>query len=706
MPHQAPAASAFSATQRLTLQRVELAVEPRPDGRPASGLAHELECLDGVREATVNPVTGRAVVLFDPGRVSVEQLVRAVECHGYEAGRSVARWRLPLNGLDGTNGARRLERAVARIPGVRAADIDLLGATLTVAYSPRRTDITMIRETMVREGFEPGPQPSLSDDDDLPYPTAQHEAEYGDLSRRLWFTAAVAVPVVLITHPTLIGWHPDAPDLTVAGRAVWLAVALLSLPALLYGGFHFYRSLWLSFKHRSADGNMLVALAATVAWVYSAGWAAFSPTVEPAPTGGPLFDVAIGLVGLVLLGQTIEVRARIRAARPLARARALLPAHARVRRNGTECELPRQEVVVGDVVVVNPGESAPVDGTVIENVAVVDGSGVTGAAPLLECPPGAGVLAGSRNSGGSFALRATHVGKDTRLRRILDLATEAQGTKAPEQRRLESFAGNLTPAVVIMAVLAFMGWYTFGPAPALRDAVLVSLAVLLAASPRAVALAAPTAVAVGVARALRDGILVRSADAFRAVRRADTVVIGDLNHSPHDVDVAEMLAWSVRRLGFETIAGAWLTAGDERTISQSELSRAIQRLQRRGRRVAVVTDGHTEQAALSQADVGIALGAGADVAAEAGDLTVLDGCASRVSPALALGRRTANAIRQNIVLAWGYNGLALPAALGAWYALTGTLLSPWAAAAIMVAGTLTVVANADRLWRTGWSDRP
>ncbi len=681
--------------QRLKLERVELPIGNLGCPGAAAPLARWLERLDGVREATVNPVSERAVVVFDPGRVSIEQLVRTLEDRQLEVGRSVARWRLPLAGLDGANSAHRLERAVQGVAGVHAGNVDLVGRTLTVEYSPRRTDLAVVRDAIARQGFDVLLPPAVAGLDAGPDVLTQQEAEYRDLMRRFWFSTAIAAPTLLLSHPTWFGWESSLLFTTLGSRTVWATLATLALIGLLYSGRHFFRALRIALSHGTADASMLVALAVAVAWAYSALWVVLPEPALPASPAWPLYDLAIGVVALALLGRALEVRAQAQAARPIARLRALLPPVGRVRRRGREVGVPREEIVTGDVVVVAPGERIPADGQVIEGSARTDLSDVTGERRTLDRGVGDRVLAGSRNLGRRFTMQATRVGKDTLIRWGVDLASEAQGTKAPIQRRLDAVSKAFTPGVLIVAIVGFMGWYTLGPEPAVHYAVRAFLVVLIAASPRALALGTPSAVAAGIGRAVRDGVLVRSAKALDAARRVDTVVVGP-SPTQEEPDLTRAPAFAaLRRMGLDVIHSHPAPGRGRAPQPAAEL---VTRLRAAGRQVAMVGNVRTDAAAMSLADVGIGLGTGVDVATEAADITLLTGRMDGAVTAIALSRRTMRAIRQNVIGALGYNAVAVPVALGLLYPVTGVLLPPIVATAAMVLSSLTVAANAARPW--------
>ncbi len=307
-------------------------------------------------------------------------------------------------------------------------------------------------------------------------------------------------------------------------RALWFISCFLTVPIMVYVGRRFFTGAWLAFKHREATMDTLVALGTGSAWVYST-FALFLPGIFPEGTAHPFYEATAVVITLVMLGQALEARAKGKTSQALRRLMDLRPRTARVVRGGEEVEVPAQEVRVGELLVVRPGERVPVDGEVAEGQSAVDESMVTGESLPVEKSVGDPVVGGTLNRAGSFRFRAARVGKDTVLAHIVDMVRTAQGSKPSIQRTVDYVAGYFVPAVMIIAVLTFAVWYTFGPDPRLSFAAVVAVAVLVIACPCALGLATPISVMVSVGKAAEYGILVRNGDALQAARRIDTVVL-------------------------------------------------------------------------------------------------------------------------------------------------------------------------------------
>ena len=293
---------------------------------------------------------------------------------------------------------------------------------------------------------------------------------------------------------------------------------------MAYVGRRFFTGAWSAFKHREATMDTLVALGTGSAWVYST-FAVLLPGLFPEGTAHPFYEATAVVITLVMLGQALEARAKGKTSQALRRLMDLRPRTARVIRDGEEVEVPAQEVQVGELVVVRPGERIPVDGEVSEGQSTVDESMVTGESLPVEKGSGDQVVGGTLNRAGSFRFRAGRVGKDTVLAQIVEMVRTAQGPSLPSNGRWMWWPSYFVPAVMIVAVLTFAAWYTFGPDPRLSFAAVVAVAVLVIACPCALGLATPISIMVSVGKAAELGILVRNGEALQAARRVDTVVL-------------------------------------------------------------------------------------------------------------------------------------------------------------------------------------
>ena len=414
----------------------------------------------------------------------------------------------------------RLEDALKRLPGVLSAEVSLGAGEVRVQYVPSLADPALMRRTVEDEtGYEVGPAPTaLSPDAER----EAHEREYRTLFNRFLFAAIVSVPVLLTSYPDFVPGLRGLPRETL--RLIWFGDAVLTLAVLVYSGQRFFVGGWRALQHRSADMNTLIALGTGAAWLYSVV-AISVPQVFPAGTAEPFFDVVAVVTALVVLGQALELRARGRTSEAIKKLIGLQARTARVIRDGAEQDIPVEEVLVGDLVLVRPGEKVPVDGVVEEGYSAVDEAMITGEPIPVEKRPGDEVIGATLNKTGAFRFRATKVGKDTALAQIVRLVQEAQGSKAPIQRIADVVSGYFVPAMMIVAVLTFVAWFDFGPPPRLTFALITAVSVLVIACPCALGLATPMSLMVGVGKAAEHGVLIRNGAALQAAQAVDTVVL-------------------------------------------------------------------------------------------------------------------------------------------------------------------------------------
>jgi Cu+-exporting ATPase len=578
--------------------------------------------------------------------------------------------------------------------------------------------------------------------------------------------------------------------------------------------------------------HTLISIGITAAFLYSIVAVAF-PRIFPNMALAEVFwDVTDVVVALVVLGLALEIKAKGRTSEAIKKLIGLQAKTARVMRDGKEVDLPVEEVVVGDVVVVRPGEKVPVDGEVLEGSSAVDESMITGESIPIEKRSGDEVIGSALNKTGSFKFRATKVGKDTALANIIRMVKDAQGSKAPIQRVVDTVSGYFVPAVMILAILAFIAWYNFGPEPRIVYATIVLVTTLIIACPCALGLATPTSLTVGIGKGAENGILIRSGDALQSSEKLNAIildktgtitrgepaltdVVAAKDHNQDDVlrlaasleggsehplgeaivkgaearkialavtqgfvalpglgvsgriDAHDVLlgnAKLMRDRGIEIVAliPEWerlagegktpmyiaiggkagglvavadtvkpdskaaiealkalglevvmLTGDNERTakavarqvgiervlaeILPNEKAHEVRKLQLEGKIIGMVGDGINDGPALSQADVGFAIGTGTDIAIEASDVTLIKGSLMGVVTAIEISRATMSNVRQNLLGAFGYNALGIPIAMGLLYPFFGLLLSPLIAAAAMAFSSVTVVTNANRL---------
>ncbi len=785
-----------------------------------------------MHEAMVNPITRRALVLFDPGSIGAERIVREFERRQVEVGRSLARWHLAVSGLKCGSCVRRIENAVMRVPGVHAATVNLATESLTVEYTPRRADLTAVRGTVRAEGFDIDSGCGFDDPAEDSTSDAAYDGEFRSLMQKFWLALLVAIPTVLLSYPAVFGYEALMLPGSLTQRAVWGVLGLLALPVMFYSGLHFYQGSWAAVKHLSADMNTLIAIGITTAWLFSSAVVLVPSLLSSAELTRVFYDVTVIVVVLVVLGQAFEVRARRQSSSAIRKLMGLQAKTARVVRDGRALEVPFEEVVVGDIVVVRPGEIIAVDGTILDGRSAADESHVTGASLLMEKHPGSSVIGSTINKIGSFRFRATRVGKGTMLSQIIRMVGDAQETKAPIQRLVDVASSYFVPAVISLAILGFMIWYTFGPEPVLVHALVVFVTMLVIASPAALGLAASTSLIVGIGKGAENGILFRSGRALEDAQELDTIVLNKTGtitrgepsvtdvvavdgdeaallalaasvEREHEHPLAGAIVREAQRLGLrlgeptasETLQGrgvralldgrevvlgnhrlmdevglelgelteaaaaslaeqgrtpifigvnrsvvgvvaladtlnedsvaaiavlrksgievVMLTSDNERTaraigrtvgvdrvladVPPEAKAQEINLIEARGKRVAVVGEGIEDAQALAQADVGISLAVGTDVAAEAADITLVKGSLGDVITAIQLSRATMRNVKQNLFGTFVYHLVGLPLAAGILYPVFGILLSPLIAVGAMAFSSVTVMANGNRL---------
>jgi P-type Cu+ transporter len=655
---------------------------------------------------------------------------------------------------------------------------------------------------------------------------------------RLWTCFLLTFPILFLgmEHPI-----PGQPfQRLLSPRTIgWIELALAT-PVVLWGGAPFFKRGWASIKNRSANMYTLIALGTGIAYFYSVAGvlfpAAFPPSFRDARGAVPIyFEAAAAITTLVLLGEVLELRARERTSGAIRALLNLSPRTARlVRGDGTEFDIPLEEVAAGDLLRVRPGEKIPVDGLVTDGASSVDESWVTGEPLPIEKGTGSQVVGGAVNGHGTFLMRAERVGAETLLAQIVRMVSEAQHSRAPVERLADRVARYFVPAVILLAVLTFLAWSLLGPPPRMAYALLNAVAVLIIACPCALGLATPMAIMVGTGRGALAGVLVKNAEALETLEKVDTLVVdktGTLTEgrpsvtsvwaadgwheadvlgvaaslerpSEHPLasailraaqqqqiafrDVADfhyrpgkgitakldgrpaalgnrvlfeelgiplgemdeharplessgqsvmfvalegrpvgllavsdplkaMAAESIKRLRRQGLEIVMLTGDNPRSakavadkvgieqveaqILPGQKAEAVRRLQAQGHLVAMAGDGVNDAPALSQANVGIAMGTGTDIAIESAGITLLGGDLRGIVRARALSRATMRNIRQNLFFAFVYNSLGVPIAAGVLYPFFGLMLSPIFASAAMTFSSVSVIANALRLRR-------
>ena len=781
--------------------------------------------LNGVQKASVNFATGKAHVAYDPHRVSLMEMERTIEEAGYTVGG--AKTRIGIQALNCASCIKFIEDALRATPGVLRANVNLASQQADVEYLPGMATLADLRHAIESAGYK-----TMAPAKGEPAPDAERAArlaEYRNLRNRFVIAAILSAAVLVLTYAEFLPVLQAIPT-----QINWIILFILTTPVLFWAGSRFFVGAWRAFRHHTADMNTLIALGTGAAYLYSTV-ATFLPSLLPAALRAVYFDTTAIIVALILLGQMLEARAKGETNEAIRKLMGLQAKTARVVRGSQEIDIPIEEVLVGDTVLVRPGEKIPVDGIVSEGSSTVDESMITGESLPVTKKPRDEVIGATLNKTGSFRFQATKVGKDTALSQIIQLVQQAQGTKAPIQRLADVISSYFVPVVILVAIWSFTIWFIFGPQPQFIHALVTAVTVLIIACPCALGLATPTSIMVGTGKGAENGILIRSAGALETAHKLNAIVLdktgtitkgkpeltdvvssqeavassqndllrvaaavekssehplaaaivegakargltladatdfqavpghgvvakvegrrvllgndklmaqekialGDLDiaarhlaeegKTPMYVAIDGQAAGTVavadtvkedsreaiarlKRLGLEVV----MITGDNRRAAEAigrqvgvdrvlaevlpeDKARNVQMLQREGKVVAMVGDGINDAPALAQADVGLAIGTGTDVAIEASDITLIKGSLMGVVVAIELSKATMRNIQENLFGSFIYNTLGVPIAAGVLFPFFGILLSPIIASAAMALSSVTVVSNALRL---------
>jgi Cu+-exporting ATPase len=473
----------------------------------------------GVKSATVNLAAERARVEIDEAG-SPAAVTQAIRSAGYEPIEHTIE--LKITGMTCASCVGRVERALKAAPSVLDASVNLATERATVRVLEGAADVRAMTDAVAKAGYtaEAASAPDATSED---REQASRAAEIRSLGRAVAIAGAATFPLFVIEMA--LHFVPGAHEwlMGVIGMTPWRIVSfLLATFVLFVPGLRFYRKGVPNLVRLTPDMNSLVVLGATAAWAFSTV-ATFSPQWLPANTANVYFEAAAVIVTLILVGRWFEARAKGQTSQAIRRLMTLQAKTARVERDGSEVELPIDQVTPGDVIVVRPGERIPVDGSVLSGASFVDESMLTGEPVPVEKVEGAKVVGGTINTTGAFRFRAEKVGSETVLAQIVRMVEAAQGAKLPIQALVDKVTGWFVPAVIAIAVLTFAVWLAFGPQPELGFALVNAVAVLIIACPCAMGLATPTSIMVGTGRAAELGVLFRKGEALQALQGVEVV---------------------------------------------------------------------------------------------------------------------------------------------------------------------------------------
>jgi Cu+-exporting ATPase len=520
----APSATTGVGEGVAGLKRVELPVFGLTCAKCVQAVEKALRAVPGVNKATVNLSSARAFVEYDPVQTAVPALERAIRDAGYRTEGATAQF--AIEGITCASCVTKIESALRDTPGVVKASVNIGTEEATVEYLPSVAELTAIKAAVGSAGYRVTDTPAPSSPEATDKEAEAREREYHSLMGKWWFEAAVGTFTMIFSYPwffpVLRDWFPrDSPQLWY----IWAGMGVGSLAVLLYSGNQFFTGAWQALKHRSANMHTLIALGTGVAWVYSTIVLLFPEVFPSSKFLEVYYDVTVVVTALVVLGLAMELKAKGRTSDAIKKLIGLQAKTARVVRDGKEVDIPVEEVLAGDTVVVRPGEKVPVDGEVIEGASAVDESMVTGESIPIEKKLGDEVIGATINKTGSFKFRATRVGKDTALANIIRMVKDAQGSKVPIQRIVDVVSGYFTPSVAILAILGFMVWYTFGPEPRIVYALIVAVTTLIIACPCALGMATPMSLTTGVGLGALNGILIRSGESLQAAKGLQTIIL-------------------------------------------------------------------------------------------------------------------------------------------------------------------------------------
>lgn len=784
-----------------------------------------------VEEASVNLATEKLTVSFDENSANEEAVIKAVDDAGYQVVMPGEHMQYDIDGMTCASCSQTIEKVINKLDGVQSASVNLATEKMVVDFNPSELSSNDIMEAVKNSGYSA--KESLSQEAQADLDKEKKEKHIKKMWSRFWQSAVLTVPLLYIAMGEMVGLPiPEMIHPMVYPERFALLQLALTIPVLIIGRPFFIVGFRALFKgHPNMDS--LVALGTSAAALYSLYGTIMVLLGDHHFAMNLYYESAAVILTLITLGKYFEAVSKGKTSEAIKKLMGLAPKTAIVIRDGVETEISVDDVVLGDVIVVKPGDKIPVDGVIVSGTSAVDESMLTGESIPIEKKAGDKVIGASINKNGSFQFEATKVGKDTTLSQIIKLVEDAQGSKAPIAQLADKVSGVFVPIVIVLAILSGVAWYFLGQ-ESWVFALTITISVLVIACPCALGLATPTAIMVGTGKGAENGVLIKSGDALETTHKIETIVFdktgtitegkpvvtdilvtGSLSKddflllaasaekgSEHPLGEAIVLAAEEKGMTFKEIDNfvaipghgieveieketfilgnkklmlekqidlldfeeesnrlakegktpmyianshellgiiavadtikessvkaieklhrmglevAMLTGDNKRTaeaiakqvgidrvlseVLPEDKANEVKKLQQEGKKVAMVGDGINDAPALAQADIGIAIGSGTDVAMESADIVLMRSDLMDVPTAIELSHATIKNIKENLFWAFLYNTLGIPVAMGLLYLFGGPLLNPMIAGAAMSFSSVSVLLNALRLKR-------
>ncbi len=804
-------------------KKISMKIEGMSCSSCANRLEKAINKLEGIEQGNVNFATEMLTVVYDEAKTSPMAVELAVEKAGFKVRKDIKDYSFKVKGMSCSSCANRLERLVQKLEGVEAASVNFATEKLTVKLNADVIGYNQLKEATQSAGFE------LLTDEEIKQQPTKEVSEAHRLFKRFMISLIFSVPLLIISMGHMVGLPlPHMIDPMRNPLNFGLIQLVLTLP-VVFTGYKFYQVGIKNLVQLSPNMDSLVAIGTLTAFLYSL-FGIYQISQGDAHYAMHLyFESAAVILTLITLGKYLEAVSKGKTSQAIKALMGLAPKTATVERKGVELEVPIEEVMVGDLVLVKPGEKLPVDGEVVEGMTAIDESMLTGESIPVEKTVGSQVIGASLNKTGFIKYKATRVGRDTALSQIVKLVEDAQGSKAPIAKMADIISAYFVPIVMGLAVISSLLWKVSGESDVFALSIFIS--VLVIACPCALGLATPTAIIVGTGKGAEYGVLIKGGEALEMTHRLQTIVfdktgtitegkpkvtdvlalslseeqllsyaasaekasehplgeaivreaqdrgyalcelesfhamigrgiegvilgqkllIGNLKLMvEHQIDVSSLqektdeLAYEGKTPMYMAIDGelagviavadtvkesskkaietlhqmgiqvAMITGDNQKTadaiarqvgidlvlaeVLPADKANEVKKLQQSGRKVGMVGDGINDAPALAQADIGIAIGSGTDVAIESADIVLMKSDLMDVSTAIRLSKATILNIKENLFWAFAYNVLGIPVAMGVLHLFGGPLLNPMIAAAAMSLSSVSVLLNALRL---------